>query len=134
MNNKDKKNYSRGIVFGVFDNLHDGHKYFLKEASQKCDKLIVVVTPTKIVKLLKKHPPKYSFKERVEKIKEFNPNFFVISGDLTLGEWNILKQNSSDIVFLGYDQKEISKDLEKLNISYIFLEPYFPQKYKSSFL
>ena len=122
------------MVFGVFDNLHNGHKYFLNEASQKCDKLIVVVTPTKIVKLLKKHPPKYSFKERVEKIKEFNQNFSIISGDLTLGKWNILKQNPSDIVLLGYDQKEISKDLEKLNISYIFLEPYFPQKYKSSFL
>ena len=134
MNNKDKKNYSRGIVFGVFDNLHDGHKYFLKEASQKCDKLIVVVTPTKIVKLLKKHPPKYSFKERVEKIKEFNQNFSIISGDLTLGKWNILKQNPSDIVLLGYDQKEISKDLEKLNIPYVFLEPYSPEKYKSSIL
>jgi len=122
------------MVFGVFDNLHNGHKYFLNEASQKCDKLIVVVTPTKIVKLLKKHPPKYSFKERVEKIKEFNQNFSIISGDLTLGKWNILKQNPSDIVLLGYDQKEISKDLEKLNIPYVFLEPYSPEKYKSSIL
>jgi len=122
------------MVFGVFDNLHDGHKYFLNEASKICNKLTVVVTPTKIVKLLKKHPPKCSFEDRVSKIKEFNQNFSIISGDLTLGKWNILKQNPSNIVFLGYDQKEISKDLKKLNIPYVFLKPYSPEKYKSSIL
>jgi len=132
---KNKKNYySKGMVFGVFDNLHHGHKYFLKEASKRCDKLIVVVTPTEIVELLKKHSPKNSFNERVLKIKEFNSNFFVISGDSVLGEWNVLKKYPSDIVFLGYDQQEISKELKKMNIPYIFLKPYRSKKYKSSVL
>ena len=116
--NKKQKKCLTGMVFGVFDGLHSGHKYFLKEASQKCDKLVVVVTPTKIVMLLKKHLPKHSFKDRVSKIKEFNPKFSIVSGDLTLGKWNIFKKNSVDIVFLGHDQQKISKELKKMKIPY----------------
>lgn len=133
--NQDKEiNYKQGIVFGVFDGLHLGHEYFLKEAAKRCDKLIVVVTQSKIVELLKNHQPKYSLFDRISKIKEYDKNFEVVPGDLILGTWSVLQKYPTGVVFLGHDQQSISEELEKINVLYFFIESYHPEKYKSSIL
>ncbi len=132
---KNKKlNYSQGVVFGVFDDLHPGHEYFLREAEKRCDKLVVCITQSEIVELFKKHPPKYSLDERISKIKEYNQDFVIMPGDLILGEWSVFKKYPSSIVFLGHDQQRISEELKKMDIPFIFLEAHHPEKYKSSLL
>lgn len=133
-NNKNKEKYSIGMVFGVFDGLHPGHKYFLEQAQKKCDKLIVVITHDDIVKILKNHKPKYSFTKRLSAIEKFNKNFIVMQGDENLGNWSAIKRHKPNIVFLGHDQIKISKELEKMKIHYIFLDSYNPKQYKSSLL
>jgi len=125
---------ARGVVFGVFDGLHAGHQFFLREAAKRCDQLVVVVALTEIVELLKKHPPQYSLDERVLKIKEFNSEFLVLPSDLVLGRWSVFDKYYPEIVFLGYDQKEIAKELEKIKMPYVFLVSHHPAKYKSSIL
>ena len=47
----------KGMVFGVFDGLHEGHKYLLTEAAKLCDELVVVVTLDEAVATLKGHLP-----------------------------------------------------------------------------
>jgi cytidyltransferase-like protein len=123
---------SRGMVFGVFDNFHPGHEFFLSAAVQKCNELIVVVTLSEIVLLLKGKLPVHDFNNRMLNIKKFNPELIVVPGDTKLGAWDVLKTYSPDIIFLGYDQQSIAQELEKLNMPYVFLNSYEPNKYKSS--
>ncbi len=122
------------MVFGVFDGLHPGHHYFLSEAAKKCEELVVAVTLSEVVSLLKGKFPKYDYHERVREITKFNPQLKITPGDLTLGEWNVLKEHQPNIIFLGYDQQGIARELEKLNKPFIFLPAYHPEKYKSSLM
>ncbi len=48
---------TKGVVFGVFDGLHEGHKKFLTDAAARCVELIVVVAHPKAVLTLKKKYP-----------------------------------------------------------------------------
>lgn len=122
------------MVFGVFDGLHAGHRYFLTRASEKCADLIVVVTLPEITSLLKQRPTRHRYEERVRAIRSFNPDLNVVPGDETLGEWRILKKYAPEVVFLGYDQQAIAQELTKMDIPFIFLEAHHPEKHKSSII
>lgn len=124
----------KGLVFGVFDGLHQGHRYFLDHASQACNELVVVLTLEEVVKALKGKIPRQNYAERRDAIKKFNPNLKIVSGDAEIGTWNIFKKYHPDIVILGYDQKGISRELEKMNMPFIFIDAHMPEKYKSSLL
>ncbi len=125
---------TKAMVFGVFDGLHPGHHYFLEKAANKADQLVVVITLSEVVNVLKGKMPLNEFSARVKAVKEFNPDFEVVAGDLVSGEWQILKTHQPDIVILGYDQAGIAAELEKLSISYYFLDAHQPEIYKSSLL
>jgi len=124
----------RGMAFGVFDGLHEGHKYFLSEALKLCDELVVVVTPDEAVATLKGHLPQQRYKERVVAITAFNPILKVVEGDLALGEWTVLKNHKPDNVMLGYDQEKLMREIRLLNIPYKLIPPHKPDIYKSSLL
>lgn len=129
-----KPSHKTGVVFGVFDGLHQGHKYFLAEAAKRCEKLVVSVTASETVLHLKGHLPRYEYMERVTAIQAFNPKLKVVQGDQTLGEWTALKKYAPEIVILGHDQQTIAKELTKLRINFIFLDSYHPEKHKSSII
>jgi len=122
------------MVFGVFDIFHPGHIYFLTEASTRCEHLTVVVARSEVVELLKKRVPRNLLEDRIEKIRAHNSNYNVIEGDETLGEWAVLRDNPSDIIFLGYDQQGIARELDRIGVEYEFIESHHPDKYKSSLL
>ena len=122
------------MVFGVFDGLHTGHRYFLTQASERCEKLIVVVTLPEIVRLFKKRLPHYGYGERAATIRTFDPKLKIVPSDKTLGEWNVLKKYSPEIVLLGYDQQVIAHELTKIGVPFIFLGSHHPEKHKSSLL
>jgi cytidyltransferase-like protein len=109
------------MVFGVFDGLHEGHKYFLREAAGKCKTLTVVVARDNAVLHLKNKKPQHSLHERIQAIKEFDPSLTVVAGDEMEGVWNILKEYAPKQVFLGYDQQGIGAVLEKRGIPCVFL-------------
>lgn len=133
---KDKNKI--GIVFGVFDGLHKGHEYLLNEALKLCDELKVVLAQPETVLLLKGHNPRFSLDERISALRVFNPKIHVIPGDKNLGDWTIFKKiktgQSSSIVILGYDQKDISSELKRMGIPFITLPSHHPEKYKSRLL
>ncbi len=136
MSIKDKKRV--GVAFGVFDGLHKGHERFLDEALKLCRKLVVVLTLPETVMTLKGHKPRFSYDERAKAINVLNAKIRVLPGDKKLGYWTIFRNSNLDhkssIVILGYDQKDIARELEKMGIAFITLPSYHPDKYKSSLL
>jgi len=126
--------YKRGMVFGVFDGLHPGHEFFLRTASGKCDRIVVVVARDTTSNELKRHLPRQGIKTRIKKVKADFPEADVVMGDTDINTWKILDKHKPDIIFLGHDQQEIAKELEKKNLKYEFIDSHEPEKYKSSLL
>ena len=106
------------MATGVFDILHMGHIYFLKEAKKLGDKLVVIVACDSTIRKLK-HEPVTSEKMRLELIKELK-----IVDEAYLGQkddiYKIVEKIKPDIIALGYDQihdeKKILKNLKNRNI------------------
>jgi cytidyltransferase-like protein len=126
--------FKKGMVFGVFDNFHPGHEYFLSSAKNKCTELFVVVTLPHVVKLIKKRVPHHALEQRIENIKNYDARLSVVEGDAVLGAWNIFKMYNPDIIFLGYDQQGIARELDKLGMLYEYIDAHYPEKYKSSLM
>lgn len=123
-----------GMVFGVFDGLHNGHRYLITECTKRCQRLIVVVTIDSVVSILKNHPPKYSYEERIRAIQQFNHDLIIVPSDPTLGGWSILERHQPDIIFLGYDQEAIEREMKRLSKSYVLIDPHHPDTLHSSIL
>ena len=123
-----------GMVFGVFDGLHEGHQFFLNSASSKCEKLIVVVAQDDASFTLKGRKPKHDFDERVRALTAHSVSWLVVAGDSMQGEWSALKTHKPDVVFLGHDQGAIASVLEQMGIQFLFIEAHRPLEFKSSLL
>ncbi|MFZ2187662.1 MAG: adenylyltransferase/cytidyltransferase family protein [Candidatus Moraniibacteriota bacterium] len=126
--------YGTGMVFGVFDGLHAGHKNFLTQAQGRCKKLIVAAAHEQVVKTIKGHLPRFSFEKRAQALRSFNPDANIILGDPMIETWSALKTYRPDIVFLGYDQQLLAQKLKEMHIPFLFLDAHLPKKYKSSIL
>ncbi|MBI4085151.1 MAG: adenylyltransferase/cytidyltransferase family protein [Candidatus Liptonbacteria bacterium] len=100
------------IVFGVFDGVHDGHRYFLNEAKKLGDHLTAVVAADKVVEILKGRGPARNIAERIAHIETQDGVDGAVEGDVEIGSWEIVKKLRPDVVALGYDQTELKEDLE----------------------
>jgi FAD synthetase len=116
------------MASGVFDILHLGHLYYLKEARKLGDELIVVVAKDSTVKR-QKHEPVTPENVRLEMIKALKP-----VDDAVLGYENdfykIVEEIKPDIIALGYDQQhdalKIREDLRArgLDVKVVRLSKY----------
>ncbi len=139
-----KRKSKKVMVFGVFDLFHPGHKFFLKEASQRGDFLVVVVARDENVKNRKGSLPVDKEDLRREKVERWLKKT-AISGKVILGKNDfsqrhlLLKEEKPDIICLGYDQEIDQKDLLFWDSCDILknpvverIKPYKPEIYKSS--
>lgn len=133
----------QGVVmaFGVFDLLHEGHRSFLSQAATHGSRLIVVVTPDKIVQLLKKRVPHDNEKQRLQKVKMVPDVWLAVLGDTQLETYAVVKKYKPDLICFGYDQEAFANNLKQHiatgdlpNISLKTLKPYKPELYHSSLL
>ncbi len=92
------------MVFGVFDGLHDGHRFFLREAKKRGGELIAVVARDAVVWLLKNKTPRHEEKVRVRAIRESGLADRVVLGDQKQGTYAVIRRWKPDIICLGYDQ------------------------------
>jgi FAD synthetase len=119
------------MVFGSFDLLHEGHKFFLNEAKKYGDFLIVVVGRDFTIKKIKNEFPFENEILRLKKIKDLK-----IADNVFLP---ILKEKP-DIICLGYDQNSFTSNLKEKLISHnidaeiIRIKAYKPDHYKSSII
>jgi FAD synthetase len=128
------------MVFGVFDGVHEGHRYFLREAKKLGDTLIVVVARDENVKALKGKEPRMKLEERIKAIEAENLASEIVPGDDSAGTWNILGKYEPDVVALGYDQKALRGSIEA-RLGEFYPQPelaiigsFEPEKYHSSLL
>ena len=118
----------RVMATGVFDLLHLGHVYFLKEAKKLGDELIVVVATDKTARKLK-HIPVTPQDLRVKLVAELKPVDKAVLG-YEEDRYRVVKELKPDIIALGFDQKHdeerIRNDLKDmgLDVKVIRLEPF----------
>lgn len=102
----------RVLVFGTFDMLHQGHRYFLTEAKRFGSVVIAVVAQDEYVEERKGRRPTEPMALRMEKILDAGLAEEVYPADLEIGSYRILKKAEPDVICLGYDQRELKANLE----------------------
>lgn len=129
------------MVFGVFDGLHAGHLYFLKQAAKKGTKLVVVVSRDRVVQQLKHKTPQEGEQERLAKVRPVPGVSRAVLGDLKQGSYGVINKYQPDIICLGYDQRILACDLKmKMKAGFIpklamvKLRSYQPSKNHTSIL
>jgi FAD synthetase len=132
-------NLKKVMVFGSFDLLHEGHKFFLNEAKKQGDFLVVVVGRDFTIKKIKNEFPFENETLRLKKLKELKIADKIILGD----EKNFLipiLNEKPNVICLGYDQNSFTSNLKEklinnnLDIEIIRLNAYKPDHYKSSII
>lgn len=125
------------MVFGTFDILHPGHKYFLQQAKKYGDYLIAVIARDSTVKTVKGKLPEHREKQRLGAIIGLNLADKAVLGNKR-DKYAVIRKYRPDVICLGYDQKYFVDQLKaeikklKLYIKIIRLKPYKPHKYKTS--
>lgn len=134
-------NSNKILIFGVFDGIHEGHLHFINQAKAYGDHIIAIVARDSVVEKLKGKTPKNNEVERINALLEIPEIDRVLLGDPDIGAYNVLKEVMPDIVFLGYDQKDLLKDLKaKMKSKYLdnfelkIGEPYKEDEFHSSIL
>ena len=108
----------RVMATGVFDILHLGHLYFLREARKLGDELVVVVATDKTAEKMK-HIPVTTQDMRVKLVAGLKPVDMAVLG-YEDDRYRIVRELKPDIIALGFDQKhdeeQIKSDLKKLGL------------------
>lgn len=108
------------LVFGVFDKLHDGHRYFLAQAKTLGDELVVIVARDEMVLALKKKTPTHPLSERMNAIKKENLAGTIFPSDEKPNEWIRVREIQPDVIALGYDQDNLEKALRDKKADFPF--------------
>lgn len=106
-------NSKKILIFGVFDGIHSGHLHLINEAKKLGNHLVAVVARDRSVEELKGKTSIHNEVERIKNLLEIPEIDLVLLGDLEQGTYNILREVKPDIIYLGYDQVELQKDLNK---------------------
>lgn len=126
------------LVFGTFDILHPGHKYFFKQAKSHGDVLIAVVARDLTVKQVKHEFPVNNERERLHEVQKVEHVDKAILGSTDVDKYKIIEEVNPDVICLGYDQKafvdELPAELKKkgLKPEIVRIDAYKPEKHKSS--
>jgi cytidyltransferase-like protein len=126
------------MVFGTFDVLHEGHRNFFQQARQYGDYVVCVVARDSTTR----HVGKNVLQDENQRLQN------VISTGLVdkavLGnegdKYQVILEHQPDIICLGYDQSFFTHGLQtwldknSLSAQIIRLEPYEPEKFKSSLI
>lgn len=128
------------MIFGVFDGIHEGHRYFFREAKKFGDYLIAVVAKDHLIEKLKKRPPKTNLVGRCRELKKEKIINEIIASDEELGTWEVVKKYRPEVIALGYDQRALKENLESRrgNFGWQFeietIGAYQSGKYHNAFL
>ncbi len=105
------KKVKKVLVFGSFDGLHNGHRFFLREARSRGDYLIAVVAPDKAVRELKNRAPHAPHEVRRAAILSENLADEAVIGDERQDSWEILSRHKPALICIGHDQDALATAL-----------------------
>ena len=101
------------LVFGTFDVIHPGHKFFLEQAAEFGEKLIAVIARDSFVSKTKLKTPVHSQNERIEHIKDSGLVDDACLSDEVTGTFNVVAEIDPDIVCFGHDQIKLVDSFQK---------------------
>jgi FAD synthetase len=125
----------RVLCCGTFDYLHPGHEAFLQQAAALGDELVVVVARDANVQRIKGHLPDHDEELRRQNVEKLGIADRVQLGNAGANLLAIVEEINPAIIALGYDQGRPSGLAEHFPSCQIaVLDPYQPDRYKSSFI
>ena len=98
-----KERYKKGVIAGNFDIIHPGYIKMFKEASSKCNCLIVLLQTDPSIERPEKLKPILSFEDRKETLLELESVCRVVRYTYEEQLLDILKSGDFSIRFLGDD-------------------------------
>lgn len=101
------------LVGGVFDLLHPGHIYLLREA-RKLGRLTVVIASDETVRVSKGREPIFTQDQRAEIIGSLIYVDEVVKGSRTMDVRGILESVKPDIVVIGPDQDKMESAVREV--------------------
>jgi cytidyltransferase-like protein len=99
------------MVFGTFDTLHSGHRYFLQQAKKRADRVVVSLSRDDFIRSVKGRQPEQTENERASRLRECGLVDEVHLSDLDPGSYELLEKVRPDLICLGYDQDLLQKSL-----------------------
>lgn len=131
---------TRVLVFGTYDLLHKGHKFFLEQAAARGSSLSVVVSRDQTVRALKKRLPVHDECARKRALERVAVVDEVLLGSLG-DKYAVIERVSPDVIVLGYDQRffvdSLESELAQRGVSCVVervSKSFKPDVYKSSLL
>lgn len=128
------------VVFGTFDPLHEGHIDFFRQAKALGDRLVVIVARDDVIRFQKKREPARPETTRRTAVASVPVVDSALLGDYEPTSYDMLRTLSYDVIALGYDQAPVDGDVRRLldrlgkqHVVITRLEPFAPERYKSSY-
>ena len=100
------------LVFGTFDILHRGHRWFLAQAASRGEHLIAVVSRDRFVLEWKGRTPAADERTRRDALIESGLVDEAVFADPDEGSYGVLQRAAPDLICLGHDQSALKDDLE----------------------
>ena len=123
----------RILCCGTFDHLHPGHESFLRQASGLGSELFVVVARDENVSRIKGRRPDQGEEERKKTVGQVECVDDVRLGHPGSNFLRVVEEVRPDVIALGYDQRAPAGLAAAFpNCEIVVLEPFHPEKYKSS--
>ena len=121
------KKYKIGYTQGTYDMFHIGHLNLLRQAKDRCDKLIVGINSDALVQEYKNKTPVVNENDRMEIVSELRCVDEVVICE-TLKKTEAWKKLHFDAIFIGNDWKgndrwkQTEKDLAPLGADVVYLK------------
>lgn len=128
------------MIFGTFDNVHDGHRSLFAQATEHGDRIIAVVARDETVEQVKGHRPQSHECERVAELLQIDVIDDIVLGYGDEDKMCVVRDYEPDVILLGYDQEAFIEDLYTLanedeqNFVIVRAQAHEPAIYKSSLL
>lgn len=122
------------LVFGTYDKLHPGHKYFLREAKKHGEYLVAVIARDQNVKMLKGKLPAHAEEARRQAVQALPEVNCAILGRSDFSKrYEIINDIQPNVICLGYDQAPHFQSPDPA-IQIVRIDAFHPDQYKSSLL
>lgn len=126
------------LVFGTFDVIHPGHKFFLQQAALYGDKLIAIIARDEFVQKTKQKSPVHTEADRMNHIiKSGLVNDACLSDPVT-GSYNVVSKFMPNVICFGHDQTRLLNsfkkwlDKERIDVEIVIIDPFKRNRYSST--
>ncbi len=126
------------LIFGTFDVIHPGHKFYSQQSGLYGDELIAIIARDEFVKKTKRRSTIHCESDRMDHIIESGLVDKAYLSDPVTGSYKVVSKLKPDVICFGHDQTKLLESFkawvskEKLNIEIVIIEPFKRDQYSST--